>query len=132
MVVAPGHLPPVVGRSCCPTRRRWVPRGRKTRSAWSAGTNEVVRRDLEAQSLVEASRLNPAQGAHGLDGLGTGARRSLQGNTDQLFADPPRTVPLIDDQGVNCDQIPGALELTSSRDGDETNDVSVQLGHHNL
>ena len=58
--------------------------------------------------------------AHSLHCLGATACRCLEGDADQPLADAVRTVRLIDDQGVNSDEVPRPLELPPSRDSDET------------
>ncbi len=52
--------------------------------------------------------------AHSLHCLGATACRCLEGDADQPLADAVRTVRLIDDQGVNSDEVPRPLELLLS------------------
>ena len=64
--------------------------------------------------------------------LGVTTRRRFEGDTDKLFSDAPRPVHLVDDQGVNGDEAPCPLELTSSGDRNEADDLTVRLGNDNL
>ena len=70
--------------------------------------------------------------AHSLHCLGATACRCLEGDADQPLADALRTVRLIDDQGVNSDEVPRPLELPPSGDSYETDNVSIRLGDDNL
>ena len=81
----------------------------------------------EAIVQVLSDTIDAAQVADRLHCLRVAACRRLEGETDQLFADTPRTVCLINDQGVNGDQVPRPLELASSSDCDQTDDVAITL-----
>src|SRR5256886_3094609 len=67
----------------------------------SCGIHEVVRRHLEAESLVEPAGLDAAKVADELDGLSVALFSGLDGDADELFADALRAILLIDDQCVD-------------------------------
>src|SRR5438132_12026933 len=98
----------------------------------SGRAHEVVRGHLEAEPLIEPASLDAAKCTHYLDRLSVVPRRSLERDVDQPFANSLRPVGFVDDQRVDRDEVPGPLELPSRRDGNNTNDIVMELGDHDV
>ena len=118
--------PALLGRATCGSAvlaEIWVQSGR---------AHEVVRGHLEAEPLIEPASLDAAKCTHYLDRLSVGPRRGLERDVDQPLTNSPRPVGLVDDQRVDRDEVPGPLELPSRCDGNNTNDIVIELGDHHV
>ena len=100
--------------------------------AQSGRAHEVVRGHLEAEPLVEPASLDAAKCTHYLDRLSVVPRRSIERDVDQPLANSPRPVGFVDDQRVDRDEVPGPLELPSRCDGNNTYDIVMEFGDHDV